>query len=85
MSLLTTAGYLGFDLSGLPGGVRDVRLTATELEGSVRADQRLQTLHLNSERALEMTIEPATEGDHDGTEHVGATAEVLSAVFAAPC
>ena len=61
VSLLTTAGYLGFELRGLPDGVRDMRLTSTELQGSINADHKLQTLRLDSGRALEITIEPARD------------------------
>ncbi len=41
VQLLSTAGHLAFDLSGLLAGVRDVRLTATELQGSVCAGPQL--------------------------------------------
>ena len=76
VNLLSTAGHLAFDLSGLPGTVRDVRLTATELQGSVRADHRLQTLQLKSGRALDITVIPPRDGAgaHDG----GGASEVLS-------
>lgn len=80
VSLLTTAGYLGFDLSGLPASVHDVRLTATELQGSINADHQLQTLRLSSGRALEIEVEPPT-GGADVNETI-APSQVLSAASA---
>ncbi len=46
-----------------------MRLTATELQGSVCADHQLQTLQLKSGRALDITVVPPRDGvgAHDGT------------------
>ena len=78
LHLLSTAGHLAFDLSGLSAGVRDVRLTATELQGSVCAEHQLQTLQLKSGRALDITVVPSRAVD--GAHHIGGEPQVLPAV-----
>jgi hypothetical protein len=66
VDLLTTSGFLAFDLRGLPATVREVRLHAAELEGTLSGEHRLRTLECRSGRALELVIEASSEGAGGG-------------------
>ena len=81
--LLTGAGYLAFNLSGLPAGVHSVHLAAPELHGSIPADHQLHMLQLDSDRALEIYVEPPEV--RAAAKRSSADTQVLSAAFVPRC